>query len=146
MASMILGAPVRVVASGVLGDSNVDEQTTVTLETRDEATALLYVSMRARRAPDLEILGERGRIRIEVPVFRPVALTIWGADGAPTEQSYPIDGSGYGGQLREVAAALREGRIESAVMPLDETLSIMRTMDAVRAQIGLAFPDEEPAG
>jgi hypothetical protein len=27
-------------------------------------------------------------------------------------------------------------------MPLDETLSIMRTMDAVREQIGLRYPDE----
>ena len=46
--------------------------------------------------------------------------------------------------LREVAAALRDGRIESDVMPLDETLSIMRTMDQVRAQMGLRFPDEGP--
>jgi predicted dehydrogenase len=141
MASMILGAPVRVSASGLLGETGVDEQTTMTLE-HDGATALLYVSLRARRPPDMEILGERGRIRIEAPVFRPATLTIWDADGASTVQSHPVDGSGYGGQLREVGAALREGRTESDIMPLDETLSIVRTMDAVRAQMGLRFPME----
>ena len=58
-------------------------------------------------------------------------------------EPHPVDGSGYGDQLREVAAALRDGRTESDLMPLDETLSIMRTMDAVRAQIGLRFPMEQ---
>ena len=53
-----------------------------------------------------------------------------------------MTGSGYAYQLREVAAALRAGRLESPIMPLDETLSIMRTMDAVREQIGLRYPDE----
>jgi predicted dehydrogenase len=146
MASMVLGTPIKVLAAGAIGETGVDEQTAVTLETAEQATALLYVSLRARRPPDLEILGERGRIRVEAPVFRPAALTVWGADGAATVHSHPIDGSGYGGQLREVAAALRQGRTESAIMPLDETLSIMRTMDAVRAQIGLQYPGEEPAG
>jgi hypothetical protein len=33
-----------------------------------------------------------------------------------------------------VARCLREGLLESPVMPLDESISIMATMDAVRAQ------------
>ncbi len=143
MASMILGTPVRVRAAAIHGDTGIDEQTTVLLEQADGSAAMLYVSLRARRAPDLEILGDRGRIRIEAPVFRPVALTIWDEAGNATTHQYPVTGSGYAFQLREVAAALRTGRLESPVMPLDETLSIMQTMDAVREQIGLRFPDED---
>ncbi len=37
---------------------------------------------------------------------------------------------------------IRAGATESPVMPLDETLSIMRTLDAIRAQIGVRYPDE----
>jgi hypothetical protein len=37
---------------------------------------------------------------------------------------------------------LRAGRTESTVMPLDETLSIMHTLDTVRAQWGLKYPME----
>ncbi len=37
-------------------------------------------------------------------------------------------------------ACLRDGRLESDVMPLDETVAIMRTMDEVRRQIGLTYP------
>ncbi len=37
---------------------------------------------------------------------------------------------------------LRSGKTESDVMPLDEALAIMRTMDQIRAQWGLRYPME----
>jgi len=45
-------------------------------------------------------------------------------------------------EAAEVGRCLRAGALESAVMPLDETLTIMRTLDRVRAQIGLRYPGE----
>lgn len=143
MSSMLLGTPVQVRAAASHGDTGIDEQTTMLLEHADASSAVLYVSLRARRSPDLEILGERGRIRIEAPVFRPAALTVWNEAGNPTTRQYPVAGSGHAYQLRELAAALRTGRHESPIMPLDETLSIMRTMDAVREQIGLRYPADD---
>ena len=35
---------------------------------------------------------------------------------------------------------VRAGLTESPILSLDETLSIMRTMDEVRRQIGLTYP------
>ena len=43
-------------------------------------------------------------------------------------------------EAAEVVRCLREGRLESDVMPLDETVAIMATMDEVRRQIGLTYP------
>ena len=37
---------------------------------------------------------------------------------------------------------LRESRLESGQMPLDESPAIMETLDAIRAQWGLRFPGE----
>ena len=37
---------------------------------------------------------------------------------------------------------LTEGKLESSLMPLEESLSIMQTMDALRAQWGLRYPGE----
>jgi predicted dehydrogenase len=141
LASLILGPARSVKACGSVADG-IDEQDAILLD-HEAGTSLLYVSMRSRRAPDLEILGERGRIRIEAPVFRPAALTVWDGEGRATMTEYPIDGTGYGYQLGEVARSLRAGRLESEMMPLDETLSIMRTLDAVRAQIGLRYAADD---
>ena len=49
---------------------------------------------------------------------------------------------GYEYQLEEFARLLREGERESARMPLAESLLIMDTLDAVRAEIGLRYPFE----
>ena len=35
---------------------------------------------------------------------------------------------------------LRYGRVESEIMPLDESLSIMKTLDLLRKQWGLKYP------
>ena len=37
---------------------------------------------------------------------------------------------------------LRQSRLESGIMPLDESLAIMETLDAIRAQWGLRYPGE----
>ena len=46
----------------------------------------------------------------------------------------------YQFEAAEVMSCLRAGRLESRLMPLDETLSILRTLDAIRAQWGLRYP------
>jgi hypothetical protein len=40
---------------------------------------------------------------------------------------------------------LDAGLLESPVMPLDESLAIMQTLDRLRAQWNLAFPNEDHA-
>jgi hypothetical protein len=37
---------------------------------------------------------------------------------------------------------MRAGKLESDIMPLDETLAIMGTLDQMRAQWGLKYPME----
>jgi predicted dehydrogenase len=142
MASMLLGAPSRCQANGLIGDTGVDEQDAILLDHPGGAAALLYVSLRSRRSPDLEILGDGGRIQLAAPVFRPERLSLWRADGTASTSEHPIAGSGYGYQIRAVSEAVRAGRLQSSVMPLDETLTIMETMDAVRRQIGLRYEGE----
>ena len=58
-------------------------------------------------------------------------------------QTFPFVGNGYQFELMEVNECLRTGRIESQIMPLQDSLDILQTMDALRAQWGLSYPQEE---
>jgi hypothetical protein len=51
------------------------------------------------------------------------------------------DGLAY--QAAHFAGLLADGVAESPLLPLRESLSIMRTMDEIRHQIGLRYPGEE---
>jgi predicted dehydrogenase len=46
----------------------------------------------------------------------------------------PYEGNGYNHEAAEVGRCLAAGQTESSLMPLDETLEIMRTLDLIRAQ------------
>ncbi|MGH8265072.1 MAG: Gfo/Idh/MocA family protein [Steroidobacterales bacterium] len=143
MASMLLGTPTRSQIAGSLGPSGVDEHDAMVFEHAGGAMSLLYISLRTSRAPDLEILGDTGRIHVAAPIFRPTRLTVATTDGKSSVHDYPIAGSGYGYQIREVSEGLRAGRRESAVMPLAESLSIVETMDRLRGQMGLRYDGEQ---
>ena len=56
--------------------------------------------------------------------------------------SLPAKGGGYECEVEEVARCVAAGKTESDIMPLDESLSVVRTMDAIRAQWGLKYPFE----
>ena len=49
---------------------------------------------------------------------------------------WPVEGNGYGYQGREAMRCVLAGLIESPVMPLDETIAVMETVDAVRQAWG----------
>lgn len=56
--------------------------------------------------------------------------------------SLSLTGNGYNYEAAEAMRCLRAGELESPLMPLDETLRIMETMDQVRAQWHLSYPGE----
>ncbi len=56
----------------------------------------------------------------------------------------PFKGNGLHYQAAEVMRCLDLGLTESPIMPWSETLSIMETMDKIRAQWGLVYPSEKP--
>jgi predicted dehydrogenase len=55
-------------------------------------------------------------------------------------RSFPFAGNGYQFQFTEVSQCVREQCNESAIMSLDDSLEVMRTMDALRAQWSPAHP------
>ena len=43
----------------------------------------------------------------------------------------------------EVQRCLHSGLLQSELMPWDETLTIMRTLDEIRRQLGVVYPEEK---
>ena len=87
-------------------------------------------------------MGTEGSIRIHTPWWQPQVLTVTDSAGEQETISSPLPHNGYAFEAAEVGRCLREEKLESPVMPLDETLAIMSTLDACRAQWGLIYPGE----
>lgn len=132
-ASMVLGPPDRIVALTDPAFTGVDRQTSVLLGHPGGAQAVLTCTLAARSPTTASIVGTEGRIDIDGSFYAPSSFTLVPRAGDKVRYDVPHKGGGLRHQADEVARCLREGLRESPVMPLDETISVMQTMDAVLA-------------
>jgi predicted dehydrogenase len=141
--SMVLGAPSKVVGVAELGQTNVDEQEAISLLHPSGAVACVGVTIRANPISLATIVGTAGRIQIDHDFHKPTSFTVLVDGREPERHDYPLtEGNGYQFEAIEVMRCLREGLLESPVMPLDESLTIMQTMDTLREQWSVRYPQE----
>lgn len=143
LASMLLGTPGRVTALGEIGDTGIDEHVAVLTGHSGGVTAAVTVSLRTHLARTACVSGTRGSITVPGLITAPTTLVVRGGDRYgrldlpfDREGGRSVPGSGFHHQVRHVHRRLHDGHLDSDVMPLDESQSIMRTLDTVRAQIG----------
>ncbi len=144
LAHFVLGEPATIRSMGHIGKSGVDEVTTALLGYDSGAVAVAKAGL----SVDMGMAGLTGMVsgtegRIDLPAFMhcPNSLTlIRGRES--TEIACPVEGQGLKYQAVEVHRCLREGLLESPVMPHSATLSLARTMDTIRADIGMKYPGE----
>ena len=133
-ASMVLGPPDRIVSMIDPAFTGVDGQTSMIFGYEGGAQALLTCTLRARSSTCATIVGTDARIEIDGDFYAPTTVRLIPRGGSPTVFESVHEGRGLRHQADEVALRLAAGEIESPLMPLDETVSIMATMDAVLAQ------------
>jgi predicted dehydrogenase len=139
-------------------------------EAGGEAHAVATTSIRVATTPggvddvpSIRIQGPKGEIQVFPPAFRPTKTRLVLKDGSIEEKVWspfpgPGQGSGwyngFGGgrnaegeghgmfwEADEAATALVEGRKEGKFESLEESIVIMETMDEVRKQGGLVYPE-----
>ncbi|MFI9173153.1 Gfo/Idh/MocA family protein [Streptomyces lincolnensis] len=148
-AHLLLGEPTDVLARAVLSEEGVDLQTGALLSWDGGALASVHCSIIGGTATTASVTGSRGRIDIPYGFFHTDRFVLH-RDGRDPEEFAAGPEDGPRGSLRhearEVMRALRAGETESPLVPLDGTLAVMRTLDAIRDRIGVRYPSESPEG
>jgi len=139
LSSLVLGPPDRIAAVAHLGETGADEQVAAVLHHPAGTIGVVKAAIRTALTCTARIAGTEGSIAL--PAFMHACDHLTVTVGRDSERmDCPIGGQGLRFEAIEVQRCLREGLTESPVMPQAETLSIMRTMDEIRAQIGLVYP------
>ncbi|HEX4789215.1 MAG TPA: Gfo/Idh/MocA family oxidoreductase [Actinospica sp.] len=143
-ASMATGGlqPERVEAVARMTGTGVDAHASMLFVYPGGAHGVISTSLDARSPNAASINGTDGRIVIPRPWGRISPVELIMNDGTTLVTTLPHEGHGLRHQAAEVARALRAGETESPVVPLDESLAVMRTLDLVRERIGLVYPGE----
>ncbi|MEV0183074.1 Gfo/Idh/MocA family oxidoreductase [Streptomyces sp. NPDC050625] len=144
-AQLLLGEPTDVMARAVLSDEGVDLQTGALLSWESGALASVHCSIVGGTANTASVTGSLGRIDIPSGFFHPDRFVLHRDGRAPEEFVLdPADGprTSLRHEAAEVMRALRAGETESPLVPLEGTLAVMRTLDAIRERIGVRYPGE----
>jgi predicted dehydrogenase len=132
-ASMVLGKPDRIVTLSDPAFTGVDGQTSMLFGYASGAQAVLTCTLFAKSPTRAAIVGTDARIEIGDVFYAPTSFELISRTGERTVFDTQTPGKGLWHQADEVARCLRDGLLESPLMPLDETVEIMRTMDDVLA-------------
>ena len=133
----ILGSPKAIHANGQLTERGVDEWAAVSLEYETGAGALLTTCMSAAGSTTAEIIGTKARVELDGPFYNNVAWRIIGSDDTLIREYIPEQrGRGMQHQALHFEDCLSKGMTESPILPLGESVEIMKSMDVVQKQIG----------
>ncbi|MFF4869291.1 Gfo/Idh/MocA family protein [Streptomyces sp. NPDC000961] len=142
-AQLLLGEPDSVQAHALLSPEGVDLNTAMLLGwSGTGASALLSCSIAADTPLTASVTGSLGRIDVPRGFFFPERFTLHRNGAEPEEFVAEADPHSFRHEAAEVMRCLRAGERESPLVPLDGSLAVMRTLDAVRNRIGVRYPGE----
>jgi len=155
-ASLFLGEPSTVTAAATLSAVGTDVDIAVALGYGSGAVAAVTSSLTSWSPRTATICTDRGRVDVPAPFHHPPEVTWTALDGsdprvpaAPLRLREEVIGRGYAHEALEVVRCLRAGETESPLVPLADTVALMRQMDAIRAQTGVRYEADDrarPAG
>lgn len=140
----MLGAPTSITATARLGGTGADTEVATIFTHASGAVSTTLSSSRAAGPNTAHVVGTEGRIDIDRVWYTPTSFRVTAPDGTVLEE-FVSDVEGRGMQFQALAAEeiIADGATDSERLPIDETVAIMETLDAVRRQIGLRYPEEQ---
>jgi predicted dehydrogenase len=141
-ASMVFGSEPKTISSMAhIGETKVDEYFSCIFGYEGDKMAVLTGAIQLDTPNDAWIIGTEGKIFI--PNFlRAECASLYIKDKLEEKFEMQLNGTGYSYEAKEAMNCLRQNRLESEIMTMDESLAIMKTMDSLRKQWGLKYPFE----
>ena len=140
---MLNGKPDSFKSDWTMGETGVDEQASIIFKYSNGSMAVLHSSIQSETSQEAFISGTEGTIRIHKQCWKPQSLTLSKRSTGKTKKiESPFIGNGFNYEAEHFGELLITGKKESPIMPLEESLEIIKTLDEIRMKWGLSYPFE----
>ncbi|HJR98279.1 MAG TPA: Gfo/Idh/MocA family oxidoreductase [Actinomycetota bacterium] len=145
VAASAVGEPsveaVDVVGSGTIGPTGVDHSAAASLVFESGALARVACSIEANLQSDARIYGSEGRIHVDSPwlpgrIGRGAEIVVERSGSEPETMASSVEPDVYTVEADAVNAAILKGDRDPAMMPWEDSVANMRTLDRWRAEVG----------
>lgn len=125
-----------------ISETGIDEQLDVVLKYANGKTSEFSCSFRHHYKNAMTLEGSAGYIEIKEQ-FWGATKAVLHTDNQAQEIELPHAANGFEYQILAAMSALHNKQLETAQMPLADSLKNMQVMDQIRDQIGLRYPFEQ---
>lgn len=140
----MLGEPTTIMSTARFRETGADAEVSAHFRYADGASAMLITASDAAGPNTASIHGTKGYIEIEGTWCAPSAFRVFDSKKVLIED-FPraeINGRGMHFQAWELERLVSVGERTSPIMPITQSVAIMETMDVIRKQIGLVYPND----
>ena len=143
-AMMHFGTEIERIESSVqFTETGVDGMESITIFYKDGRMAVLTHGIYSRSDRKGIFYGDKGYMVVE-NINNPQSISVFDTEDRLVKRvEVPEQISGYEYQFVECVEQIQKGEIESKSMPLEDSIFVMETMDAIRKQWGLVYPQEK---
>jgi predicted dehydrogenase len=135
--SGVLGQnPVAATGTAVITSTGVDEAAAFSLHFPDGCLADLACGFTVNGTNNAVLYGTQGRIEVD-SCYKPLRIERFDGDGKSVEVFTGPQGDGFAHQIRHFANLCRQGKRESDLVPLADTIACAGVFDELRSQWGL---------
>jgi len=139
----LFGKPDKVSAIAQIGKTGVDNSCSFTFNYKDEFLSVMHSSYMANAEVVSEIHGEKGKIILPDRWFNPVNIKLVKNNGQETPFELNFIGNGYNYEAAEAVNCILENKCQSKLMDWNFSLMLIDTLDAIRKECGLSYPDHD---
>lgn len=142
MACMVFPAPPEKVYSAMKSNGEVDESFRMLLDYGEGKTAVIGGSFNQISTPEVEIIGEKGRIRIGPEFWHPTTALLLLNDGTTEKYMETYPATGFQFEIREVQKCIRNGALESSEYTWEDTKRIAELIEKTRKEWGIFYQSD----
>jgi predicted dehydrogenase len=139
----LLGKPEHITAMMIPMQTGVDDQCSIVFKYKNGAIAHLFSSLASDLATGADVAGENGRIRLTHRFHGPTTSLEFYSTTIDSKEILSFEqakGNGYEYEAQHVTNCLLQGLTESPIRPMQDTLTLMETLDAIREIAGIKYP------
>ena len=139
LATLLLGAPSSVKSFSKLASTGIDEYANIILQYPNNATAHLFSAVTVQTLIEANIIGTKGKIKVESPWYMATDFSVILNDGTSKTYSIPHPTNGLEYEIIEVINCLQNNLTESTLVPHQQTLIVSQIMDELLKQAGVDY-------
>ncbi len=139
-ASLIFGNKPECVKSVMQVENGVDTLSNVLLRYDGGAVASISSAISVYKPEEAYVYGTKGYIKI--PCFYGADDFFICTDEGEEHIKKPYMGNGFEEEIYEVCSCIKQGRLESSMLPLSETIAVLKIMDTARAQNNVVYSED----